>query len=78
MITSMHGKEVKLLEELMILVKQGVVCNLPRQTEAGLGRVPFLPAMSPHSDDFVMEKVIQPLRVPVSSSVNDRFGLDDL
>lgn len=33
----MHGKEVKREEELIILVKQGVICDLTQEREAGFG-----------------------------------------
>lgn len=36
-LTSIHGKEVKMLEELIIFVQQGVVCDLTREKEARFG-----------------------------------------
>lgn len=57
----MYGKEVKMKEELIILVKQGVGCDLTQSKKQALGSGPFLPRVLPHSDS-VMEEVIQPLR----------------
>lgn len=73
----MHGKEVKMKEELIILVEQVVSCDLTQEQEAGFGERSIL-TQSIATFWFCDRGYNSASQVSGSSSVIYRFGLDDL